>query len=424
LYSYDKIYREKLSNGPFSRFEDMSQYIDGKALKYLQDCGITPFEYGVGISEFTKHIANLNQLIEEKIEGIHKYIPEWVKWEYIKELFIMPGGASGANGCNYKVKQKALQIDQRIHDQRKDFYSNRSFYPYHTYLNWNGSRSDDMGNILFNDSKFLKLLYAAHGDSFKGEDYVIDAKSEVKNNVYDFIDQAQNVAIFVDCENVDPYHFASTLKNLDQTKIQKIKKVVLYDDVNTANAWDILKDVLRLTVEHEEVERVRDAKSLVDHALSIGVTKSFYEEKTESVIIASSDSDFWSLIRYLPQIRFFVMNETRITSSDFVSRLDANNIPHCYMDEFAQDAIQPYKNIVLKKNLQAMLDEFNRTGKFEFLSVADMLEILFQRSAITGHYKQIDKEKQDFYNKYLKKLRLVVETREDGALFFKIEIGS
>ena len=61
--------------------------------------------------------------------------------------------------------------------------------------------------------------------------------------MYDFITKAVNVAIFVDCENVDPYHFASALKNLEEEKIQKIKKVVLFDDVNTTNAWDILKEM-------------------------------------------------------------------------------------------------------------------------------------------------------------------------------------
>lgn len=58
---------------------------------------------------------------------------------------------------------------------------------------------------------------------------------------------------------------------------------------------------------------------------------------------------------YLPKVRFFVMNETDRTSGAVIEKLDANNIAHCYMDEFAQDAIQPYKNIVLRQNLQLIL---------------------------------------------------------------------
>lgn len=423
IYAYDKIYREKQTKGPFAQFDKMEQMIDAEALHYLQKQGLDPLQYGVKLSEFTKHIANINQLIEENIDNIHKYIPEWVEWNYIKELFIMPGCASGPKGSYYNSKQKAEQINAKIHEIRKDFYNNQNFYPYKTYFNWNEKRRpDDYGNILFNDGKFLKLLYSSHYDTFTGLEYVIDAKSEIKNDVYDFITKAVNVAIFVDCENVDPYHFASALKNLEEEKIQKIKKVVLFDDVNTTNAWDILKDVLKLPVEHEEVERVKDDKSLVDHALSIGVAKSFYEDQTESVIIASSDSDFWSLIKYLPKVRFFVMNETDRTSGAVIEKLDANNIAHCYMDEFAQDAIQPYKNIVLRQNLQLILDKFNQEGVLETLSVDEMLEIIFRRSCVNGHYKQIEKEKQDFYVKYIKKLRLVIEDR-DGQNYYKIEVG-
>jgi hypothetical protein len=357
-----------------------------------------------------KHIANINQLIEEQIENIHKYIPEWIKWEYIKKLFIMPGCSAGTNFYIYKDKKRTQDVMDKIHEYRKDFYKNKDFYPYGTYLNWNPSyRKEDAGNILFNDNKFLKLLYASNNDIFNGEQYVIDAKEEIKNSIYDFVEQAINIAIYVDCENVDPYSFAATLTNLDQSKIKKIKKVVLYDDANTTNAWDILQEVLNLEVEHLEVERVKDDKSLVDHALAIGVTKSFFEEKIESVMLASSDSDFWSLIRYLPEIRFFVMNETKITSNAVLEKLNDYNIPHCCMDEFAQDSIQAYKNKVLKNNLQIILNEFNEEGRLEFLNTDDIVQNVFRRAGIGCPYRQFEKEKQDFYNKYIKKLKLKID---------------
>lgn len=423
MCAYEKIYGEKQVKGPFAQFENMEELIDVPALKYLRAQGFEPLQYGINLSEFTKHIANINQLIEENIENIHKFVPEWIKWEYIKELFIMPDCASGPKGNNYNNRHKASQINTKIHEIRKDFYNNINFYPYKVYLNWNEKRRpDDYGNILFNDGKFLKLLYSSNYDEFTGSEYVIDAKAHTKNDIYDFVAQATNIAIFVDCENVDPYHFAAAIKNLDEEKINKIKKVVLYDDINTTNAWDILQDILNLPVEHEEVERVKDDKSLVDHALSIGVTKSFYEEQTESVIIASSDSDFWSLMKYLPKIRFFVMNETRRTSDAVIDKLDANSIAHCYMDEFAQDAIQPYKNMVLRKNLQIILDSFNNSGTLEPLSVEEMLETVFRRSYVSGHYKQIEKEKEDFYNRYVKKIHLTIKEC-DGHNYFKMEIG-
>ena len=51
-----------------------------------------------------------------------------------------------------------------------------------------------------------------------------------------------------------------------------------------------------------------------------------------------------------------------------------------------------------------------------------MLDKVFFRSGIVGHYKQIESEKKDFYNKYIKKLRLVIADGEDGR-YFKIEVG-
>ena len=70
-------------------------------------------------------------------------------------------------------------------------------------MNWNEKRRpDDYGNILFNDCKFLKLLYSSHYDTFKGEEYVIDATDEVKSiigiYVNNYTDDAGN--------NVVSYH--------------------------------------------------------------------------------------------------------------------------------------------------------------------------------------------------------------------------
>lgn len=414
IHNYDKIFQTKKSKGAFAIFDMMDKLIDVESLKYLRAKSIDPLPIGVELNEFTKYIALINQSIEDKIDSIHTFIPEWIEWSYIKDLFIMPGCGAGINGCNYATKKRGTKISDQIHEIRKDFFENISFYPYHTYINWNPKKRDDeVGNILFNDCKFLRLLYESNYDRFKGEQYVIDAKSDVKESIYDFIEQANNVAIFVDCENVDPYKFAAVFKNLDAEKVSKIRNIVLYDDENTTNAWDILKDILSIDVQHVEVERIKNDKSLVDHALSIGVTKSYYEQRTESAIIVSSDSDFWSLIKYMPNINFFVMNQVGQTCKEVLQKLDEFNIPHCYMDDFAQDAIQPYKNKVLVNNFQAILDEFNQSGHFEALDVDELLELIFRRSAVSAAYSQLEKEKQVFFNKYVKKMRLVFENDEE-----------
>ena len=62
------------------------------------------------------------------------------------------------------------------------------------------------------------------------------------------MDDAVNVAIFVDCENVDPYSFGATILNLDDSELSKIKKIVLYDDVNTSTAWDYITDIISIPI--------------------------------------------------------------------------------------------------------------------------------------------------------------------------------
>ena len=414
LTKYDSIYKIRKTEGVFARFETMDKYLDTSCIEFLKGEGIEPFQTGITTDEFTRHIANINELIEERVEDIHPYIPEWIDWNYIKEIFIMPGCNSGINGCNYQNKRKGKQINDQIHNIRKDFFSNISFYPYGTYINWNPKVRNEMGNILFNDNKFLNCLYMSHYDTFKGSQYVIDAKSDVKNSIYNFVDEAENIAIFVDCENIDPYKFAAVFKNLDEEKMSKIKKIVLYDDVHTTNAWSILNDIINIKIEHEVIERVKEEKSLVDHVLAIGVTRAVVSEHVESVIIASSDSDFWSLIKYVPEARFFVMNEKEITSGSILEKLDDYMIPHCFLDDFKQDSIQPFKNKVLLSNLQSYLDKFNEEGVLDLLDVDELVDEIFKKSGIEVPYKQLMKEKEDFILKYIRKIKLTIINEDEN----------
>lgn len=290
--------------------ESMSEYLDIDAIKYLRNKNIE-----VNISNAkspTVYIAYINQYIVDNIEKIKPLIPDWIKFEYIKSLFLMPGGYAGHNGVNIKSDYK--KIFNVILEIGKTYAAQRSDYPFQMYIHWPKMFRETDGNILYNDLKFLKLLYAANGDSFQAGRYVIDAKEATKENVYYFLNEAENVAIFVDCENVDPYAFASTILNLNNDELSKIKKIVLYDDVNTSTAWDYIADIINIPVEKKDIERILDNKSLVDITMTAGVCEEYYKYNVESIILASSDSDFWGLIKQLPNARFLVLNELRKTT--------------------------------------------------------------------------------------------------------------
>lgn len=349
--------------------ETLTEYLDIDAIKFLRRKDI---EVNITNAKSpTVNIAYINQYILDNIDKIKPLIPDWVKFQYIKNLFLMPGGYAGYNGNNIRNDYK--KIFNVILNVGKAYGAQRSEYPYQMYISWPKAFRESDGNILFNDLKFLRLLYAANGDRFQACRYVVDAKQEI----YEFLDDAVNVAIFVDCENVDPYSFGATILNLDDSELSKIKKIVLYDDVNTSTAWDYITDIINLPVVKKDIERILDNKSLVDITMTAGVCEEHYRNNMESIILASSDSDFWGLIKQLPSARFLVLNEFRKTSPAILEQLDKYKIQHCFMSDFAQDKVQQFKSDVLYLGLNERIKRFNKTGEFGTLDIDELFARTF-----------------------------------------------
>ena len=398
--------------------ETLTEYLDINAIKYLRRKDI---EVNITNAKSpTVNIAHINQYILDNIDKIKPLIPDWVKFQYIKSLFLMPGGYAGHNGANIRNDYK--KIFNVILEVGRVFASQRSEYPYQMYIAWPKIFRETDGNILYNDLKFLRMLYAANGDRFQACRYVVDAKEETKEEIYEFLDEALNVAIFVDCENVDPYSFGATILNLDDNELSKIKKIVLYDDVNTSTAWDYITDIINIPVIKKDIERLLDNKSLVDITMTAGVCEEYYRNNMESIILASSDSDFWGLIKQLPSARFLVLNEFRKTSPAIIEQLDKYKIQHSFMSDFAQDKVQQFKSDVLYLGLAERIKHFNKTGEFGTLDVSELLQELFYDANIGGAESQVEKEKEAFYNKYLKGGLLIKPTVEEGKHVFKIEL--
>ena len=71
---------------------------------------------GISAAIYAKR-SNLNVLVIEKgaiggllnnIDKIKNLIPDWIKFEYIKALFLMPGGYAGHGGSAIKSNYKKL----------------------------------------------------------------------------------------------------------------------------------------------------------------------------------------------------------------------------------------------------------------------------------------------------------------------------
>ena len=414
--SYSRI--EQARKYEMKLLEDMTEELDVEGIKYLRRHDI---EINVPNAKSpTVNIAYINQYILDNIDKIKNLIPDWVKFQYIKGMFLMSGGYSGHNGAS--IKKNYNGIYSVIKEIGNSYVANRNNYPFRKYITWPRKPKEEDGNILYNDLKFLRILYAANHDKFEAGRYVVDAKVDTKEGVYKFLDEAINVAIFVDCENVDPYAFGSAILNLDKDELSKIKKIVLYDDVNTSTAWDYITNIMHIPVVKKDIKRVLDNKSLVDITMTAGVCEEYYRNGVESIILASSDSDFWGLIQQLPDARFLVLNEYAKTSGAIIAQLDKNNISHCYMSDFAQDKVQQFKSDVLFLGLNERVKHFNSTGEFQTLDVETLLHELFYDAMINGAEGQVKKEKDAFFNKYLRNGLLLKPVMENDRLVLKLEL--
>ena len=157
--------------------------------------------------------------------------------------------------------------------------------------------------------------------------------------------------------------------------------------------------------------------------MGLAIQRDYYENDIESAMLVSSDSDFWATIEELEsKVHFYVLNEKIKTSKAIIETLDNHGIPHCYMDNFAQDVVQKFKLEVLYLGLESRVREFNETGTFMPLDVDELINELFEEAYIRAEESQLKKEKEAFYNKYLGNGLLIKPTTEDGKLKLRLEL--
>lgn len=334
-----------------------------------------------------RYIYDINRYINERINNCRTLLPIWLEWEYIRELFIMPGGTSetGAKRAN------------------KLFHDNIAQYPYQVYINWDAA---DQGNILYNDKKFVSLLYEYHENCFQEMSKVTDAGNLTKNGIYDFLAKSGQTVFVVDCENSDPYKLYAVLNNLNDDSLSKISKIILYNDVHTSAAWQILNRFTEIPVEHIMIERVKQDKSLVDMRLAVGTCKEFYQNHADSFVIVSSDSDYWALISAMPDARFLVMVEEEKCGVDIKNAMQDAGIFYCYIDDFCTGNSNEIKIHTLLSQIRQRLD-----AAFH-LNIQDMLRTVYYETMID----MTEGEKRQFYNQYIKPMRIVIDPEGNASI--------
>ena len=377
----DKIRKE------YKSIYSLPELIPQDALRQLELDGAS--FYKKSSTKLAHHIIEINKLIRDRINNCKHIFPVWLNWDYIRDLFNMK------NGLTEEGTKAAAGV----------YFTNLECYPYSIFINWNPQPN---GNILYNDKKFVTLLYQWHNDYFSDYSKVSDAGSFVKSNIYDFIDDAKRVVMAVDCENSDPYRLCATLKGLDADITAKIQKIMLFDDVHTVDAWRILESHTKIPVEHIMTERVKQTKSLVDIELTAMTCREHYVNLVDSFIIVSSDSDYWGLISSLPEAKFLVMIEREKCGPDMKAALANSGIFYCYIDDFYTGDGEDLKKNALFNEIYRALDEALN------LNVKDMLDAALLATRID----MSPAAKRQFFEKYIKRMSLVID--EDGNVSIEL----
>ena len=349
---------------------------------------------GVTIIRGNKHtvneyIASINGLISDRINNCKNLFPIWLNWSYIRELFVMP------NGMNEAGIKAAADL----------FYSNKRYYPYQCYMNW---QPTECGNILYNDRKFVTSLYEWHQDYFADLSKVTDVSNSTKSDIHGYLDSSKKAVIIVDCENSDPYKLYAVLRGLNEVQLGKISKIVLYDDVHAASGWGLLNEFVSIAVERHVIERINEHKSLVDVTLTAGACKEFFQNQVDSFILVSSDSDFWGLIRSLPDARFLVMMQKDKAGTTIKEQLEKNSIIYCFIDDFYSSDASDLKTKAILKIMRQKLQEH------EF-NVNEILD-----AALQSTRTQMSKaEYSQFVNTYIRPMHITMT--ENGDVRFNLK---
>lgn len=139
-----------------------------------------------------------------------------------------------------------------------------------------------------------------------------------------------------------------------------------------------------------------------------GVSKAVYKDDVDSIILASSDSDFWSVIEDVDANYLVLLEKTKYVS-DFKSLLWNNIIFYCYLDKFMTPEKDKFFDTVFKKELEKVI-----ASSF----VLPNAEQIF-REALTQTRASLSSTARDhLYNTTMNNLKLVLNS--NGS--FSIEI--
>lgn len=349
-----------------ANFTDInSQFREGVSLGDIKDtsrlvadcakCGII-IENKFSLS---RNVIELNELINEKIKPISMgFRPLPAEW--VQDLFVMPNGDT-TDGVRAAVRR---------------YRQFKNFYPYQKYINWNFAETSEekrSKNIFGNDKELHEILSEVH--------------SNKSSRLFDFIGTSQRVVVVVDCENSDAQRLYNALLPMQAF----ISKIILIDDAHTNAMWEELVTDFRaagVTVEHDELARLKEQKSLVDLRMTAKTCEEFYKNNIQDFILATSDSDIWALITSLPSANILVLAEKCKCGDVLIEALTQSNIHHVFMEDVVEDSTKLMDRIMHKK-IDDIIDKQCIDVRRFVISAAQKLNLYLDKETVDRYTTEV-----------------------------------
>lgn len=306
----------------------------------------------VNSGSLSRNVIELNKLIDERIEKIalgFKGIPQ----EWIQEMFSMPAGDT-IDGVRMAVRR---------------YRQFKNFYPYQKYVNWPFAETPEekrSKNIFGNDKDLHALLADIHANK--------------KSKLIDFVGTANDVVVVVDCENSDAQRLYDALRTVKGN----LRKIILIDDTHTNLMWDEMVREYReagVTIEHDELPRLKEQKSLVDLRMVAKTCEEFYKNNISHFILASSDSDIWALISSLPDAEIMVLAEKCKCGDVLIEALTQHKIQRLFLEDITVNSSELMDRI-MHKQIEALMSKSYIDVKRTVIHAAQKLNLFLDKEVI------------------------------------------
>lgn len=153
-------------------------------------------------------------------------------------------------------------------------------------------------------------------------------------------------------------------------------------------------------------KRVKEDKSLVDIEMTAITCREHYRNQVDSVVVVSSDSDYWGLISTHPEARFLMMIEKEKCGPEMKATLSKHGIFYCYIDSFYEGNCEGIKKNALFDEIYGILNKTFHLNAYEVL----------EQALVASRIQMKPAEKQRFLGKHISNMKLAIDEKGEVSI--------